>query len=97
MVDRKYDLEDNDDTVSISLQTSAHEDEITVDSKTTSLSVKEAGKLVLQIFELFGTVDASSTKWSLSGGVLKITLQKLGKEPWTQLEAPEVKSTIILH
>ena len=67
---------------------------ISVDSKTTSLSVKGAnGQSILSVPQLQGTVDAGKTKWHTDETKLTLTLHKLGNEAWPSLETTEVSTS----
>ena len=60
-----------------------------------SLTVLQKGVQdpVLFVEQLWGTIDAGKTKWDVSKGVLRVTLQKLEPQTvWEQLQVEEVKS-----
>ena len=71
--------------------------ETTADTLAIARSSPAAGSTtILKTSQLYGTVDASATKWTLQqGGKLEVTLKKLPPhEPWPTLEtgkAEEIK------
>ena len=63
-----------------------------IKSSTTQLQVRDsAGDLLLDVPQLYSTVDASKTSWLQNDESLTMTLHKLSaNERWTSLEPEEV-------
>lgn len=88
--DSLYEFNDCGSTVRISLEVSGSALDIDVQSTGDSLKVvdKRTSRTLLNVLQLFSTVDASATRSSMSDGNLMITLTKLETNlPWPSLEA----------
>jgi hypothetical protein len=83
---------DNGKEVEVSIKVDAVAEPVDVYSTTTALTVKDKNRsLIVNVPQLFSTVDASKTIFEVVNGELSITLQKLAPdEKWTSLEAAEV-------
>ena len=84
-----YDFQDNGRTVQIRLTVHCNLSDLDVRSTGDCLTVtdKSAARPLLKVFQLFSTVDARATDWTVAEDTLTVTLTKL--EPairWTALE-----------
>lgn len=88
------DFQDLGNLVELSLDLQDSSPDVSVHSTTTQLSVKDGfGNSILDIPQLYSTVDASETRKSHKGRTLRITLKKHSpEEGWPALE-PEKVST----
>ena len=80
------------DRIELPIDLQGLSEDITVHSTTTQLSVKDgSGRSILEIPQLYSTVDASETKKSVKSGVLSINLKKHSpEEHWPALEPEKV-------
>lgn len=84
----KSKMHDAGDKVEVTVPTSAALDDLTVKVTTTALSVRQkSGDILLDVPQLFSTVDAGKSAWTVDGTALHIVLHKLDQgETWTQLD-----------
>lgn len=84
-----YEFEDNGSTVQIRLTVHCNLSDLDVRSTGDSLTVidKSAARTLLKVFQLYSTVDACGTDWTISEDTLTVTLTKLEPDVrWTALE-----------
>ena len=87
-------FKDTGDRIELSIDLQKLSEHVSLHSTTTQLIVKdEDGTAILDIPQLYSTVDASETRKSVKDGMLSITLKKHSpEEHWPTLEPEKVSS-----
>jgi hypothetical protein len=94
MVDQstQYSFHDDGELIEVTTKVDAKAESLDVQTTTTTLNVKEKnGADILNVPELYSTVDASKTAFEVRDGELSVTLHKLAPDvKWPTLEALQV-------
>lgn len=86
----RYEFRDNGNSVEIQLPAHSEASDLDVRLTGDSLTIvdKNASRTLLKVVQLFSTVDAKATDWSVADGTLTVRLTKLDTAmQWTALEA----------
>ena len=85
-----YFFQDHGRTVKVQLPVHAGASDLDIRSTGDSLTIVDnsASRTLLKVVQLYSTVDAKATDWSVADGTLTVTLTKLGPDiQWTALDA----------